>query len=551
MSKYTIGIDFGTLSGRAVIAEVANGRIMATATYAYPHGVMDRALPDGTPLPDDWALQHPQDYLDVLDHVLPEVMEASGIDKNDLEGICIDFTSATAMPVDAQGTPLCFKPEFEHDPHAYVKLWKHHAAQDKANIMTRAAMERGETWLKDYGGKVSSEFGFPKLWQVQAEAPHIYSAMDSWCEAGDWLNWVLTGRHVQNATMVGWKYFWNKHRGFPSEEYFAALDEGLRHVVKEKMHAPILPMEGCVGGVTAEMAARFGIREGMTVASSTIDAHVALPGAGNVEPGQMLMIIGTSTCHHALNAAYKQVAGICGAVEDGAIPGLWDYEAGQNAVGDLFAWFVDSCVPPDYHRQAEAKGISIHQHLTELADALRPGESGLIALDWWNGNRSVLTDVDLTGMILGMTLQTRPEEIYRALIEATAFATRVICDCYQGQGVELKQIRATGGISLKNPMLMQIYADVLNMPIHVVATPQGGAQGAAIIAAAAAGCYGGVTEAAAHMASQVQRVYKPKAENAQVYDQLYQEYVTLHDYFGREGNQVMKRLKALRAKQSR
>ena len=546
MSQYVIGIDFGTLSGRASLVDAANGCVLASSVYDYPHAVMDSALPCGAALAPDWALQHPQDYLDVLDHTIPAILRESGVNPADVVGIGLDVTASTAMPCRRDGTPLCFLPEYACNPHAYVKLWKHHAAQDKASIMTRVAKERGEWWLSAYGGKVSSEWSLPKLWQVMDEAPEIYAAMDCWVEATDWIVWQLCGVWAQNSCCAGYKSMYDEAHGFPGEDYFAALDERLRHVVSEKLYAPVVPIGTRVGGLTDEMAARFGLTPGIAVATGGVDAHVAVMAAGITRPGQMLAIIGTSTCHMLLDTRRLPVPGICGSVQGGIIPGFWGYESGQSCVGDHYAWMTSRFVPESYQTAAREKGMNIHAYLTALAEKLAPGESGLIALDWWNGNRSILVDVDLTGMILGMTLQTRPEEIYRALVEGTAYGMRTVVENYGRHGAVIDEVYALGGISQKNAMVMQIYADVLNVPVRVVNCEQGGALGSAIMGAIAAGAYPDFGKAIAAMGAPVLRVYEPVAAHAAIYDRLYAEYSLLHDYFGRGGNDVMKRLKKIR-----
>ena len=551
MSKYVIGIDFGTLSGRASLVDTADGRVLASSVYDYPHAVMDTALPCGTPLAPDWALQHPQDYLDVLDHTIPDILHKTGVNPADVVGIGLDVTASTAMPCKADGTPLCLLPEYEKEPHAYVKLWKHHAAQDEANIMTRVAEERSEWWLPAYGGKVSSEWSLPKLWQVLSEAPHIYDAMDCWVEATDWIVWQLCGTWAQDSCCAGYKCMYDKEHGFPSEDYFAALDECLRHVAHDKLWAPVVPIGTRVGGLTNAMAARLGLTPGIAVATGGVDAHVAVMAAGITRPGQMLAIIGTSTCHMLLDHQRQSVPGICGSVEDGIIPGFWGYESGQSCVGDHYAWMTSRLVPEDYHQAAREKGMNIHAYLTSLAEKLVPGESGLLALDWWNGNRSILVDVDLTGMLLGMTLQTKPEEIYRALVEATAFGMRTVVENYVQHGSSIDEVYALGGISQKNAMVMQIYADILGRPVHVVDCEQGGALGSAIMGAVAANVYPDFEKAIGAMGAPVLRIYEPVAGHAAVYDSLYAEYALLHDYFGRGGNDVMKRLKRLKASVSK
>ena len=553
MSKYTIGVDYGTLSGRAVLVEVGTGREVASAMLDYPHAVMDTSLPCGKKLGHDWALQHPQDYVDVLTHTIPEVLRQSGVKPEDVIGIGTDFTACTMLPVKDDGMPLCLLPEFAENPHAYIKLWKHHAAQDKANQLNEIAEARGEKWLQNYGGKISSEWLFPKLWQVLEEAPEVYEAMDHFVEAADWIVWQLTGVQTRNSCCAGYKALYNKRTGYPDKAFFRALDPRLENVIEEKLSCPVTPLGQKAGGLTASMAKKLGLAEGTAVSVGNVDAHVCVPAVGIDAPEQLLAIMGTSTCHILMGTEEHQVPGMCGVVEDGVMPGFAGYEAGQSCVGDHFAWFADNCCPAAYQEAAKTKGISVHQYLTELAAAQKVGEHGLLALDWWNGNRSVLVDVDLTGLLVGMTLQTKPEDIYRALIEATAYGTRMIVENYRENGVAVEAYYASGGISQKNAMLMQIYADVLNIDIKIAGAEQGPALGSAIFAAVAAGSekggYDDVFTAARDMGQVKDLVYKPIAENARVYDLLFAEYRTLHDYLGRGANDVMKRLKALKKQQ--
>lgn len=555
MGRYAIGIDYGTLSGRAVLVDVETGREIASSVYDYPHAVMDRALPDGTRLGHDWALQHPQDYLDVLRQTVPDVLRQAGVSPDEVVGVGTDFTACTVLPVKADGTPLCCLPEYEHEPHAYVKLWKHHAAQEKANRLNEIAAARGEKWLQNYGGKISSEWAIPKIWQVLDEAPEIYEAADRFIEAADWIIWQLTGRETRNSCTAGYKEIWNKRAGFPSDAFFAALDPRLEHVVDEKLSRNITPLGEKAGEITPAAAELTGLNPGTAVAVGNVDAHVCVPAVGIDGPGKMLAIMGTSTCHIMMGEKEYQVPGMCGVVEDGVLPGYFGYEAGQSCVGDHFSWFLENALPASYLEAAQKEGKNIHQYLREKAQTQKPGESGLLALDWWNGNRSVLVDVDLTGMMLGMTLQTRPEEVYRALIEATAYGTRMIIENYREHGVPVEEFYASGGISQKDPMTMQIYADVINMPVKIAGSLQGPAVGSAIFGAVAAGKarggYDSVFEAARVMGSIKDTVYTPIPENVEIYDKLFREYRTLHDYFGRGENDVMKRLKEIKKAQSK
>jgi L-ribulokinase len=550
-NKYAIGIDFGTESARTVLVALADGHEVATAVFPYVDGVIDEKLP-GTQirLEPDWALQNPADYVRAVEATIPQVMAQSGVAAEDVIGIGIDFTACTMLPTKADGTPLCALPQYRDNPHAWVKLWKHHAAQPEADRVNQVARERHESWLARYGGKISSEWFFPKVLQILNEAPEIYAAADRMLEAADWIVWQLTGVETRNSCTAGYKAIWSKRDGFPSPDFFAALHPAMRHVVREKMSEKIVPLGARAGGLTAKMAAATGLRVGTAVAVANVDAHVAVPAASVTEIGRMVMIMGTSTCHMVLGNAQKIVPGMCGVVEDGILPNLFGYEAGQSCVGDHFAWFVENGVPALYQQEALQRKISLHQLLEEKAAALKPGESGLLALDWWNGNRSVLVDVDLTGLLLGATLATKPEEIYRALIEATAYGTRIIIETFEQSGVPVKELVAAGGLPERNKLLMQIYADVTGREIKIIGTPQSGGLGSAmhgaVAAGAAAGGYDNIIQAAAKMAHLKDEMYKPIAAHKGVYDQLYAEYVTLHDYFGRGTNDVMKRLKRIK-----
>ena len=547
MGKYVIGIDFGTLSGRTVIVDTATGQVLASAVYEYPHAVMDQTMPDGTPLPDGWALQHPRDYLEVLDTTIPHALNESGISAQDVVAIGVDFTTSTLLPTLRDGTPLCFLDEYENNPHAYVKLWKHHGAQEQANRMTEVARQRKEPWLDSCGGKIFSEWALPKLWELLERAPDIYEAMDAFVEAGDWIVWQLCGKWVHNACVAGIKSLYRTATGFPSEDYMAALDPRLRHAITDKIWAPVAPIFSRAGSLTPAMADRLGLQAGITVAVSIGDAHACGPASGITQPGQMLAIIGTSSCYLTLSKELQLIPGISGAAEDCVLPGYWGYEAGQTCVGDLFAWAAKTLMTESYAEKAHALGMSDQQYLTELAKIQRPGAHGLVALDWWNGNRSILMDSDLTGLLVGMTLNTRPEDIYRAMIEATAFGARTVVENYAAHDVQVSELFVTGGICKKNPMLMQIYADVLKLPMRVVSTTQGGALGSAIIAATAAGIYPTAVDAIKAMASPCDTVYTPIPENTAIYDRLYGIYRQLHDAFGKEGKALMCQLNRLKA----
>jgi L-ribulokinase len=543
--KYVIGVDFGTLSGRALVARVSDGAELGSAVHDYPHAVMDAKLAaTGEPLPPDWALQDPEDYRDVLRTAVPAALAESGIDPAAVIGIATDFTACTVMPTTADGTPLCQLPGMAGRPHSYPKLWKHHAAQPQADRINALAHERHEPWIARYGGKISSEWQFAKALQLLDEDPEIYQQARRWIEAADWIIWQLCGTETRNACTAGYKGIF-QNGTYPAREFLAGLDPRFADFAVDKLAHPVSPLGARAGSLTPQAAAWTGLPEGIAVAVGNVDAHVTPPAADAIAPGQMVAIMGTSTCHVMNGAALAEVPGMCGVVDGGIVAGRWGYEAGQSGVGDIFAWFTDHAVPGSYAREAARRGISLFDLLAEEAASKPAGAHGLIALDWLNGNRSVLVDHHLSGAVLGLTLATRAPDIYRALVESTAFGTRVIIDAFEAAGVPVTELVIAGGL-MKDSFVTQVYADVLRRPLSLIASAQGPALGSAIHAAVAAGAYPDVPAAAAAMGSKHDAVYTADPASAAVYDDLYAEYVRLHDYFGRGANEVMHRLRDLR-----
>ncbi|TDQ52033.1 ribulokinase [Actinorugispora endophytica] len=547
--QYVVGIDFGTLSGRAVVARVADGAQLAEAVHTYEHAVLSEALPEslaGTrvPLAPDTALQVPEDYRRVLRRAVPEALAAAGVPADRVVGIGTDFTSCTVLPATADGTPLCEIPGLADRPHAYPKLWKHHAAQPQAHRINEVARERGEAWLSRYGGRISSEWQFAKALQVLEEDPEAYARADRWIEAADWIVWELCGRETRNVSTAGYKGI-HQDGAWPSRDYLAALDPGFADFARDKLAHPLAQLGTRAGSLTARAAAWTGLPEGIAVAVGTIDAHVTAAAAQAVAPGQMLAVMGTSTCHIMNSDVPAEVPGMCGVVRDGIVPGLWGYEAGQSGVGDVFAWFVDSAMPGEYAREAERTGVSGHELLSARAAGQPVGAHGLVALDWHSGNRSVLVDHDLSGVIAGLTLATRPEEVYRALVEATAFGARTIVEAFTGAGVPVEEFVVAGGLA-RNPFVTGVYADVLRRPLSVIDSDQGPALGAAIHAAVAAGAHPDIHAASAAMGGRRADRVMPDPERADAYDRLYAVYTDLHDHFGRGGSDALHRLRRIR-----
>lgn len=545
MDKYVIGLDYGTLSARAVLVSVGRGEVAAESIYPYPHGILNTISGGNEELPVDFALQEIDDYVEAMYETIRTVVKQSGCRAEDVIGIGIDATSSTFLPLTKSGTPLCKTEQFRTNPHAWLKLWKHHGAQEETDRMTELAAGRQEKFLMRCGGKVNAEWMLPKLTEIVLKAPDVYEAADNFMEVSDYLVFLLTGEMTRCMCHAGYKLLWNEEDAYPSEEFLRALHPNLSSL-KSKLKGREVQVGECAGRLTEEAAGRLGLREGTAVAASMIDAHVAVPSLGIDGPDKALMILGTSCCMLLCSEKLSYIKGISGCVKNAVLPGLYAYEAGQSAVGDLFDWFVKNCVPGSYEREAADKNISIHMLLSEKASRLAPGESGLVALDWWNGNRSCLADARLSGMVLGLTLRTKPEEIYRALLEAAAFGMRAIFEEFEKGGITARELYACGGIVSKNPFMMQIYADVLGKTIFTGSTEQGSAFGAAVYAAVAAGAerggYGSVYRAARAMGKTGDKRYTPIPQNMEIYHRIYREYKLLHDYFGAGGNEVMHRM---------
>lgn len=541
--SFSLGVDFGTLSVRALLVDLSNGQEYAISVCEYPHGVMDETLPCGKKLPQDFALQDPADYLGCLNFVLHDIIKKAEIKPEQIKGIGIDFTACTVLPVTKSGTPLCFDKQYENNPHAYVKLWKHHAAQPQADQINELAKKRHEPFLQRYGGSISSEWLLPKALEIIEKDPAIYHASDYLVEAGDWIVFMLTGEWKRNSCAAGYKAGYVENVGYYSPDFLHELNPDFDDLYNKL--GPVFPAGTFAGKVTKSASERFGLHEGTRVATASIDAHVAIPACGITQPGTMLMIMGTSTCHLTLGKEEIFVKGISGVVKDGILEGYYGYEAGQACVGDHFQWVAERITPPEYHQEAKDKGISIQALLTEKIEQKPLSENQLIALDWFNGVRSVLVDSSLTGLIVGFTLATKAEDIYRALIEATAFGTRKIIETYESSGVKVEKLVVSGGIADKNPTLMQIYADITGKELFIGKSSQAVALGSAIFGALAAGKEQGgfdsIEETVKHLGGIRKNSYQTNQKNKIIYDKLYQKYLLLHDFFGIEHQKEFKR----------
>lgn len=537
MRRFAVGLDFGTESARLMLVDVKSGEEAATVSEPYPHGVMTRALPDGTPLGPDWALQHPLDYLTVADRLLRQAKKEVGADA--IVGIGLDFTSCTILPATREGMPLCLRPEFAARPHAYVKLWKHHAAQgqaDRINVMR-------PKFLDLYGGRTSSEWLHAKSLQILEEAPDVYDAADRIIEAGDWVVWQLTGREVRSVCHAGYKAHWQPDTGYPAASLLGELHP--KFPTLEAKLSPPQPVGTRAGGLTVEWAERTGLPEGLPVAVAVIDAHAALPGLGVGEPGRLVMVMGTSTCHLLLSRHKVSIHGISGVVRDGVLPELFAYEAGQPATGDALDWWVRMLA-----WSSDDAGDVLFERLNREAASLPPGAGGLVALDWWNGSRTPLVNADLAAVIAGLTVGTSAAQVYRGIVESTAYGTRQVIEVFEsGRGIEpVSELRVCGGLS-RSPSVMQIYADVTGRSLRASAGPHASARGAAVYGALAAGRTGGYDtpcDALASMGAQDFTEYRPDPAARERYMALYGMYRELHRHFGEGGTDLMRRLKELR-----
>jgi L-ribulokinase len=534
---YAIGVDFGTESGRALLLDVTDGSELAVGVVRYPHGVIDRELPCGHTgrLDADWALQDPDDWVTVLEEAIAYVVAEAGVDPARVVGLGVDFTSCTVLPVDADGVPLCKYPRWRQRPHAWPKLWKHHAAQPIADRLNEVALERGEGFLARYGGRISSEWYFPKLIELWLGDRELYDEANAFIEATDWTVWWLTGRQLRQSCTAGYKALWSPDEGLPSRTYFEACYPGF-DTPAAKLGQRFVPLGTRAGTLTAEAAAAIGLPESVAVAVGNVDSFVSVPGAGVEQPGRYVTVVGTSICDMLVDPNEVRLEGITGVVRDGILPGLYGYEAGQVAVGDMLAWFVELL----------GSGDDGYGELERAAAAVGPGETGLVALDWWNGNRSILADADLTGVICGLTLQSSRAEIYRALLESIAFGNRRIVDNFSEHGLAIDEIVACGGIAERSPLLMQLFSDTSGRAVHVPASSEVPARGAAMFGAVAGGAYADIGAAIAATRPGTARTYTPDPEARRTYDEVYAVYRDLYETLGRTQVKLLHGLKRIR-----
>ncbi|GLG02815.1 ribulokinase [Alicyclobacillus hesperidum subsp. aegles] len=539
--RYSIGLDFGTEAARLVCLDMKTGLEVSCIEEKYPHGVIGEYLCEGEiPLPSLWALQHPDDYVHVLMKGIPKLLTASQVNPEHVMSIGVDFTSSTVIPTLADGTPLCKVEPWDRRPHAWPKLWKHHAAQDIANRFNVILRDLDTRTLSRYGDNISAEWYFPKLIEIFEEDRDVYDACDFLVEATDWIVWILTGSLKRSSCAAGYKAFWSPDTGFPDKDVFRRVSPKFL-MPFEKIGKQFYPPGTCVGRVRSSLASQLGLSPNTVVSVGTIDAHAAFLGSGITKPGTMMMVIGTSTCHLTLSERDITVPGISGVLRDGIVPGYYAYEAGQSAVGDMFSWFINEFL--DAKDEGTSDRAYKFEYLNNLAKDITPGGNGLIALDWWNGNRSILGDLDLSGAIFGLRLDTKLEQIYRSLLEATAFGAKRILDNFIVNGITVTKLVASGGIARKNSLLMQIYADVCQVPIYVPNVEEVSARGAALLGAIAAGYGSSVELLAERLKPEGYKIYVPNPRLSSLYYKLYDIYSTLHDVLGIQHSGTLHSLK--------
>jgi len=546
MNEYVIGLDYGTNSVRALVVNVENGDEIGTSTWNYAHGEAGIILSRDPNL----ARQHPADYLEGAEKTIVEALaqasQAEGFSPEQIIGIGVDTTGSTPIPVDAQGVPLAFQSRFENNPNALAWLWKDHTGVAEAGQITQRASEMRPKYLAKCGGTYSSEWFWSKLWHCLKVDEEVFEAAHAWVECADWIPASLSGTTAPDKITIGvcaagHKAMWNASwGGYPDAEFLASLEPRLAEL-RGRLSPNVHSIDRKVGGLSAEWARKTGLKEGTPIAVGAFDAHLGGVGAG-IRPGVLVKTLGTSTCDLMVvpeDAELADIPGLCGIVPGSILPGFYGLEAGQSAVGDIFNWFVG------------ALKAGTHDELTAAAGQLRAGESGLLALDWNNGNRTVLVDQRLTGLLLGQSLYTTPGEIYRALIEATAFGALTIINRLEEYGVKVEEVVNCGGIAEKNAVLMQIYADVIGRPMRVSRSAQTCALGSAIAGAVAAGRFESYADAQAAMTGLKDVVYTPQQSEHAIYGELFGLYSQLHDAFGtREGSgglfNVMKDLLSIR-----
>jgi len=543
MGEYTIGLDFGSLSCRGVLADCSSGKVLAESESIYSRGAITCNPVDGSPLPSGWVLQDPSDYEEALFLVLRSLVEKSKVPKENILGIGVDSTASTVIPVDASFRPLCQNPKFRGHLHSWPKMWKYHAANKENEDINSNFAALGI--LDRYGGSSNSEFLLPKVLQCFREDRQVFDSAYTFIELGEWITSLLVGRESRSVSYLKSKAFWDSEKGFVEENSLDLLGEGFGKAFLSRMQGSsekaLYPWEPA-GTISDDIALKTGLLPSTIVATAEPDGYAGVLGCGIYKPGTLMMVFGTSTGLMALDAKDRAIKGMCASLKDVLIKDLTLHAAGQAGTGDMLGWFVSNMVPARYENAAKEKGMNLHEYLSSLARQRKSEESRLLAIDWFNGNKSILADTSLSGTISGLNLETRPEDIYRALVESAAFGSRLIIETMVDSGVEIDGIVASGGIATRNPMFVKIQADVLGMPIGICDSDQAAALGSAILASVASGLHEDVASATKAMGGKTGSTVFPDEHEHRAYENLYREYRILHDYLGRSSSTLMKTL---------
>lgn len=529
--SYSIGIDYGTASGRVILVNTSDGKIVSSYEETYQHGTIAEEL-GGETLPHNYFLQHAGDYHHVLENGVKHVLEESQINKDEVVGIGVDFTSCTVVFLDENFRPLHMNEDLSHHPHAYVKLWKHHGAQDEATQMVEANEKANQNWLNYYGHSVNSEWMIPKILEVKHKAPELLERAHYIMEAGDYMTSLLVNQNIRSNCGIGFKGFYDEVNGF-NYDFFETVDPELPQIVKDKCEAPVIQIGDSAGSLSEYYQNLWRLSSNVQISPYMIDAHSGVLGAGAIEKGEFTPVIGTSTCHLMLDPKQESIPSITGSVKDAIIPGLYAYEAGQAAVGDLFS-YSERMAPQHIVEEAAKQDKSVLEYLETLASQIPVEDQHVVVLDWHNGNRSILSDSHLTGSVFGLTLQTPFEMVHRAYLESTAFGTKMIMKQFEDNDIPVHTVYASGGIPKKSQLLVDIYANVLNKKVVVLESSNATALGAAMLGANVGGAYDTLRETVQHMKQPVYYEKQPDPEKVKHYEKLFDKYQKLHDLLGRE-----------------
>lgn len=549
--RYVIGLDFGALTARGLLVDVSNGDEIAVSICGYQDAVIEQALPENNvPLPAGFALQNPQDFEYALESILKDIWREAGIQSEQIIGIGVDFTASSMLPLDRKKVPLCYNPRFKKNPHSWVKNWKHHSAHNYAGILRKTALELNESFIHNYGDSISSQGMFPKILETFYEAPEVYRAAYRFVEAGDWIVYLLTGNLCKSNNLAGYKAFWEDDAGYPSNAFFKRIDPQLEDIIDKKIGRNIFRNMSPAGNLCEHMAEITGLSRNTRVAVCNIDAHSSFMGGGITDGSTLMVSAGMCNCMMLVSQQKVQNRMFTGVIKDGILPGYYGYESCQPTVGEMFDWLIGTALTRTYMEEASKHNVDIYSVLNEKIAKMRPGESGLLVLDWWNGNGSYLRNLNLSGTIVGLTLGSTIEDIYRAMVEGTGLGCRKIVEGFEINGISISRICACGAIAFNSPQIMQIYADITGKPISIAQSKQTAALGSAMCGAVAAGVenggYATIFDAIQNMSKPPQIVYRPNLEYREIYQRMYDEYNRVTGFFENEGKDVMQTLKNIR-----